>query len=95
MKSEFKKQLVYWIEYYPRSIKKYLSFPLGSPNAQLQNNQGQSGSSDSRSSTPPKSMKKRAAPKPPAINQVKSTNSSRDSSPSNNSTVSFANTKII
>ena len=79
----------------PDQLKNICLFPLCSPNAQLQNNQGQSGSSDSRSSTPPKSMKKRAAPKPPAINQVKSTNSSRDSSPSNNSTVSFANTKII
>ena len=47
----------------------------------VQSASGQSESS-SRSSTPPKSMKKRAAPKPPAINEVKSTNSSREPSPS-------------
>ena len=53
---------------------------------------GQSESSSSRASTPPKSMKKRAAPKPPAINHVKSTNSSRDPSPSSSNThVTVAN----
>jgi hypothetical protein len=41
-----------------------------------------SGSESSRSSTPPKAaLKKRAAPRPPAINSVKSEGSSREASP--------------
>ena len=39
-------------------------------------------SSSPRSSTPPKSVKKRAAPKPPGVNSVKSSSSSREASPS-------------
>jgi len=52
------------------------------PSTGVSATQAASGSESSRSSTPPKAaLKKRAAPRPPAINSVKSEGSSREASP--------------